>query len=250
MANNHCRRDECVDMRNVAETQAYLADWAKREAALFGSDRSRERSIHYISDELICAIHDYEYDPVQDGYPWHMHGAEVSIATKVGEKIYSYRNLDIDGGFLPTLFSVGDQKYIVFRRDLYGYSVLKLSDCKAFHYFPAESFPVGETFIWCSAHFNPHNDLLAVDGCMWAAPSSVLLADFRNPMSAAHQIDVHDFLDKDFERYGDIEFAKWDGESLLLNVSCIEDDNVERITITRQEYDRWFALDGNIYDAS
>ena len=65
------------------------------------------------------------------------------------------------------------------------------------HYIPAQSYgkypeEFEETFLWCKCYYNPVNDLLAVDGCYWACPYSLIVLDFSHPMTA---VEAEDWAD-------------------------------------------------------
>jgi len=114
---------------------------------------------------------------------------------------------------------------------------------KNFHFIPAESFTVngkmhGETFIWCNAYYNPLNDILAVDGCLWADLYGVVLVDFTNPMSETLQVDTRDYFKCDSEDFDGIDFIAWDGTDLVLGASVNGADLV-RVTVTQEEYSSW-----------
>ena len=55
------------------------------------------------------------------------------------------------------------------------------------HYVPARVHPeegqkAEEVFIWTGADYDPHTDLLAVTGCIWACPYSTIVLDFSCPL--------------------------------------------------------------------
>ena len=63
--------------------------------------------------------------------------------------------------------------YLVFRIELYGYSILEVETRKEMHYVPTCVHPeegeyVEEVFIWTSADYDSGSNLLAVTGCIWA----------------------------------------------------------------------------------
>jgi hypothetical protein len=61
------------------------------------------------------------------------------------------------------------------------------------------------------------NDLLAVDGCYWACPYSLIVLDFSHPMTA---VEAEDWADV-FQYCGnhpdldDIDFVGWEGNDLV-----------------------------------
>lgn len=63
---------------------------------------------------------------------------------------------------------------MVFRRDLYGYSVYEVESGREMHYIPSQA----GTFIWTDANYDFQSNLLAVEGCFWASTYSVIVLDF------------------------------------------------------------------------
>ena len=115
------------------------------------------------------------------------------------------------------------QDYFIFDEDLYGYSVLRLSDLASVHYIPAESCgnytgKFEETFIWFNCYYNPENNMLAVNVCIWSAPSSVIVMDFSDPMrivEAKEWSDVYISCMDDYYDLDDIDFVRWQGSKLI-----------------------------------
>lgn len=171
-----------------------------------------------------------------------VHGSEYELLDSHGDVFYRWRNINNDGEFCQILHHKNGRDYLIFRCDLYGYSVLDLSSGKDFHYMPAASFPdnVGvfsETFIWTGVSYDEENSLLAVDGCYWACPSSVMILDFSTPMTANENwMDLRLLIDPDYERYDDIEAGGWgtDG-SLAVQVFPCETSGMERLVFTPEE---------------
>ncbi len=112
--------------------------------------------------------------------------------------------------------------YLIFTEDLYGYSVLELETLKSVHYLPKESYLEGEefkeTFIWTDMHYNKANNFLAVGGCFWAEPSSVIYFDFSNPLDIVEDnkwVNIRNKVAPDYEQYDEILFEKWDKNMLI-----------------------------------
>ena len=87
----------------------------------------------------------------------------------------------------PCFATATEQHYLIFRTELYGYSVLEVERGQEMHYVPAcvhpeEGQKPEEVFIWTSADYDPGADLLAVTGCIWACPYSTIVLDFSRPL--------------------------------------------------------------------
>ena len=111
--------------------------------------------------------------------------------------------------------------YLLYFEDLYGYSVLDLSSMQSVHYIPQESYETDksrfeETVIWVVPHYDPESSLLAVEGCIWAFPYTVLVVNFSNPMKiveAGQWLDLNGGLDSGHD--DEINFIGWDEDSLI-----------------------------------
>ena len=67
-----------------------------------------------------------------------------------------------------------------------------------------ESFSPGiDGYIWAEFHISPMQNVLATDGCIWAAPYQIKLYDFRKPMNLPLQ-EI-----KDIEIEADMNFIEW-----------------------------------------
>ena len=150
--------------------------------------------------------------------------SESVLFDKDGRGRFFWRNLDDDGEFASLIHHANGKHYLVFRFDLYGYGVLELESLQDIRYFPPQSFPADredfkETFIWTGVNYDPHSNLLAVSGCYWACPYSVVVLDFSAPLTeqpVERWLDVHGIIDPDYGIYDDIAFDRWENGVLCL----------------------------------
>ena len=113
--------------------------------------------------------------------------------------------------------------YFIFVEDLYGYSVLDLTTLKCIHYIPEESRKENyneceETFIWCECYYNSCNNLLAIEGCYWACPYTIIVVNFTNPMKIIESklwLDIYHEIKGLQLGINDIEFVKWENNQLI-----------------------------------
>ena len=117
----------------------------------------------------------------------HLNGSESELLDKAGKVRYAWRNLDTDGEFCSMFRHRSGKHYLIFRTELYGYSVLEVESGQELHYVPACVYPEAgrkaeEVFIWTSADYDLGSDLLAVTGCIWACPCSTIVLDFSSPL--------------------------------------------------------------------
>ena len=176
-----------------------------------------------------------EQFPLTDGYSvrykvychngdLHLSGSENELLDKEGRVRYAWRNLDTDGDFCSLFRHRSGKHDLIFRTELYGYSVLEVESGREMHYVPACVHPedgqkAEEVFIWTNADYDPDNDLLAVTGCIWACLYSTIVLDFSKPLQPQppeRWLDVRHIVDPDDTRFDDIEFVSWEGGTLVL----------------------------------
>ena len=154
----------------------------------------------------------------------HLQMSENTLFDKDGRECFFWRNLDDDGEFASLIRHADGKRYLVFRFDLYGYGVLELESLRDIRYFPSPSFPIDredfkETFIWTGVDYDSHSNLLAVSGCYWACPYSVIVLDFSDPMTeqpVERWLDIRSIIDPYYEIYDDIIFDRWENGVLCL----------------------------------
>ena len=164
---------------------------------------------------------------------------EICRLYKETDMLYEWKNIDGRSRMAEIIDHSDGNRYLIFDEDLYGYSVLNIASGECMHYIPAKSHTdrkdgkgCEETFIWCDCRYNPENDYLAVEGCIWACPYGIILVDFSEPMKAVESeewIDVGDLCadgsqyeqDDDIGSY-DIEFMKWEGNNVICRSDIVK----------------------------
>ena len=203
---------------NLADTLEYAA-WRQRWAWVFAPEHRLE--LPDTSRPLIdgFSVHSSYYRFQGEGFS-HM-ASENHLLDCRGIQVYSWRNFHAVGD-LTTLFRQPDgRRCLLFRQELYGYSVFCLDSRREIHYVPAQAKPganFAETFLWTGAAYSPTAQLLAVDGCYWACPVSVVLVDFSEPLSVQPVEvwrDLRAALDPDDIYFDDIELVRWDPDGTL-----------------------------------
>ncbi len=229
-----------LDMRNVAYSEAYKADKEELIAevavpAFFTKEYVTELSEGY---RVLSAVYEKPYRKPEYA---PMHVNRVRLVNAGGEVLYTYWTYDGYGVPLGVLNHANGKRYYVFTRELYGYSVLDLQTLKDLHYVPAASFfpyqednpDFEETFIWRTLYYNPLNSVLAVEGCIWAGPYSVVLSDFSDPMLA------HPWVCVDEKLYGRdycLDFVAWRCLDLVIQDTT---DKEHEIILKQEEYTPW-----------
>lgn len=222
---------------NIACTPRYTAYRREHDALFVPACRSpRPERVTELGDGLRVRTRFYEGQVT-----CAVHASENVLTDAEGRVLYSWRNLNDDGEFAALVRHAGGRRYLVFRRELYGYSVLEIDTGRDFHFVPEESFPerredFRETFIWTGASYDPVSGLLAASGCFWACPNDTLVLDFSRPLAECPTVNLHEVLDPDYERYDDINLDRWDGQGgMVLRVSSAEDGRYSTLHVTREQ---------------
>jgi len=235
-----------LNMTNVANTEEYRKRAEYYQNQLFAPEYFVDEEHRIIDDDISVLERNYARDRFLDdysGYPYvyHISGSE-SIVFEKGAEIFSFKTVHFGRNVQAPITHQDGKKYLIFKKDMYGHSVLDLASKEVFDYFPAESFHEGETFIWCSIHYNPLNNIMAVEGCYWAAPYSIVLVDFSHPMKECVQVDTKDFINPGYAKYGHIDFVEWRGKDLVLQAETnTESEQKELLIISEAEYMEWLA---------
>ena len=211
-------------------------DWLAQYDAMFAPEnRSPQQDEQFpLTDGYSIRSKAYIYDG-----DLHLCGSESELLDNEGKVRYAWRNLDTDGEFCSLFRHRNGKHYLIFRTELYGYSVLEVESGQEMHYVPAcvhpeEGQKTEEVFIWTGADYDPGTDLLAVTGCIWACPYSTIVLDFSCPLQPQlpeRWLDLRHIVDPDDTRFDDIEFVRWDSDSLLLRGCDTEDDRWKEIAI-------------------
>ena len=170
----------------------------------------------------------------------HLNASENKLLDREGQVRYAWRNLDTAAEFCSMFRHRNGNHYLIFRTELYGYSVLEVESGQEMHYVPACVHPeevqkAGEVFIWTGADYDPGSNLLAVTGCIWACPYSTIVLDFSRPLQPQppeRWLDVRSIVDPADTRFNDIEFVRWEDNALLLRGSDVEDDQRKEVRVS------------------
>ncbi|MGM9680410.1 MAG: hypothetical protein ACI3XR_02785 [Eubacteriales bacterium] len=176
-----------------------------------------------------------------EGY--RVHGSRNILTDCNGHPLFTWHNTDTAGEFFYLFHHSDGSRYLLYREDLYGYGILNPDTTESHHEIPLSSVQKGdgfrETFIWTDPRYDPKNSLLAVSGCLWAAPYSVILLDFTDPMAehpSEKWVDLHDILDLGYQKYSGIDLHGFDHEgNLLLDAEPADSDGTVRLCIPAEE---------------
>lgn len=162
---------------------------------------------------------------------------QYTLIDKNENVVFEWICFDSDCDFHTIIKHQNGNEYLIYREELYGYSVLDLKTKKTFQYYPQCVVDGSEYFIWTQVYYNPISNLLAVDGCIWACPWSLLIVDFSDPMSEPlFQIDICDFIVDECNLYEDAIFKKWDNELLICDIYNTAKREKETFSFNPKQY--------------
>ena len=152
----------------------------------------------------------------------HRSGSDCSYRCRLfspeGKMIYGYTFYY--SSFHETavqVLSAPEGLYFFYTEELYGYSVLRLSDMEQMHYVPRGNS--GESFIITDLHYCSENRIAAAGGCFWAYPYDVALIDLSEPMKEPEKMTTLFPIvnpEHDYDRFEDIDFVRWEKGGRLI----------------------------------
>ena len=162
------------------------------------------------------------------------------VAHLKSRAIKTWRSIDDRAEFFSLIRHADGKFYLVFRQDLYGYSVLDLASAQIMRFVP-DAWTLGkESFIWDGVHYLGDWNALAVSGCYWAAPNGVHLVSFAEPMSEEQRyVDVLDCIRGGYDIYEQADFAGFEGNELSLKCFRADALRYEKVKISREQYREW-----------
>ncbi len=219
-------------MKNVVDTLEYQS-YRNEYNYVFSDEYLINVEMNTLSSDFSIKIYRYR-DDSQIVLPYRVHCNLAHLVNKDSEIVYSIKNINNDAAFFNLIEHSNGKGYLIFRIDLYGYSVLDLDTMQDYHYIPEESFLGEETFIWTVTHYNKNTNLLVAEGCYWAHPSDIVLVDFSEPTILPFPEYDLSFL-ADGNDLEDIEFENWDGhDNIVIKAFCYsENTNIRKVVDTK-----------------
>ncbi len=225
---------------NVYHTPQYQA--YRQECAFVFSEE--HRSSLPGKTELLSEGYSVRTDYYTGQGRYQLHAARHQLLDSGGQVVYTWDNFNDDGEFYRLFPHANGNHYLVFREDLYGYSVLEVETGRTMHYIPEKSWPLDgrqgkETFIWTNVAYDAATSLLAVWGCYWACPNGTLLLDFSDPLEEQdwkRWLDVQDVVDPDLDIYDDIDLERFGEDGLIyFRTSGAEDGARGELTLPTEQ---------------
>lgn len=148
-----------------------------------------------------------------------------------GEPVYAWKSTSYSNphDYFDIIHHKNGHRYFPFHIDLYGLSVLDLDTREVFHYIPEGynhdiSQYCGESFIITDVHYDAQTNMIAYGGCYWAGPNDVMTGDFSDPLNFdPHLVDLHELIDLDWEKFDDIDFARFEDGKLIVSADRKEE---------------------------
>lgn len=178
-------------------------------------------------------------DPVTAGQ--HIHG-QIGELQKDGKTVFEWDNVYGSSGLASIIHHSDGNDYFLFSVDLYGYCVFnitgnKMGACRLITPY-IYSDDNEESFIWAIPHYDKTTNIMAVEGCFWAYPYSVIVLDFSDPswyMDPEKWVDLRDHLDPGYKKYSHIDFGKWTDQGLLVKAELVDSVSSEDILFSFEE---------------
>ena len=162
------------------------------------------------------------------------------VAHLKSRAIKTWRSIDDRVEFFSLIRRADGKFYLVFRQDLYGYSVLDLASAQIMRFVPDAWLDGKESFVWDGVHYLRGWDALAASGCYWAAPNGVHLVSFAEPMSEEQRyVDVLDCIQGGYDIYEQADFAGFEDNKLSLKCFRADALRYEKVKISREQYREW-----------
>lgn len=220
-------------MANAVNSAQYQARIKQAETLFEGRNFTRRQTINLSGG----------YEIIKDAYRLgaaSFSGGEYTLFDARKMQIISWRCIDDRAEFFSLIRHANGKFYLVFRQDLYGYSVLELDRGRIMRFVP-DVWTLGkESFIFSGVHYLRGWDALAASGCYWGAPNGVHLVSFAEPMSEEQRyVGVLDCIQGGCDIYEQADFAGFEGNELSLKCFRADALRYEKVKISREQYREW-----------
>lgn len=150
------------------------------------------------------------------------------VIAEVNRNYSSFPYLFIEDHGLGT-HPMDSHDYLVCGADYQGQTVIDLCCMERKDFLPDEA-EEGFGFCWVSYEFNADQQILTVDGCVWACPYEYRFYDFSDPMEGWPQLEMEECIGADYKK----PEIKPDGTIVCFDVGEDEDDVVATRTFKRE----------------
>lgn len=196
---------------------------------------SEPTEVTELEDSYVLKVYSYEEIKKESGYVAVRIKGSICRLYQNDRLVFEWKCTESGSVLHSIIHHSNGKKYFLFSLDLYGYGVLDLLSYECLRYIPQQSKLhdkniFEETFIWVEPHYDTVSGLLAVDGCFWAAPYSVIVLDFSDPMkikTSDEWLDLSEMIPDKIDGFsvGHIDFEKWDTDALIVKAEIWGDNN-------------------------
>lgn len=199
---------------------------------IYGTEKYRRYIEEYLSDlvfekkkeenarygGLDAKLEFFECSFDNGGCPCHAERTVMTIEDGRGDHVYEC----IDAFMPPCEFEYGGEEYVVFRRTLYGYTILNLTDFSERNYFPSDVAEGKEAFIMCEA--TRFCGMLLLFGCFWAGPYMCYALDLEtlDVLNLSGALGMEDVADNGIRASGDTLVLTDGNTDKTYSVGCNE----------------------------
>jgi hypothetical protein len=218
--------------KNVAYTKEYQDH--KRQFDYIFNDEYKSNEVEektLLDGKYLLKTH-YFSDSSHKVFKYNLNTSKTEVYDINGVQVAEFRNIDHHIDFFEVVEHSNGKNYLFFSTDLYGYSVMDLSDYGTYHYIPEASFIGEETFIWTNVMYCKGNNIIAVDGCYWACPSSIEFYDFSNPEEfPLKRICTSYDMEDELNINSDVTPLRWNDDGTIV-LECYEDEGTVKVEKT------------------
>lgn len=211
-----------VYYRNVYDAE-YDSEWRQyvEDEQYFKEQETYELEDGYSLDVRSYALEGWDGDRLVS-----CHRFSQNVLKKNGEAIHSFINVDYQvKPFSEFLEHSNGHRYFAYHRDLYGISYFDLDTKEVYDYIPEgnihdQRYKTGESFIITDIHYDKAENLVAYGGCYWAGCSEVMIGELSDPLNfVPYLVNIHELVDPDYENYDDIDFVRWEKDTLVVKAN-------------------------------
>lgn len=187
-----------------------------------------------LSDGKHTLITTYYSDDSYEISKYNIHASKTQVIDSMKNKVAEFENINHDGNIFSVVEHSNGKNYLIFSIDLYGYSIMDLSNYNVYHYIPEESFSGHkETFIWTEAYYCKENNIIAVDGCYWACPFCTEFFDFSNPEELPFKCIYSSYeMEDEISIENDVTPIHWNSDGTIVLSCCTDDEGNRQIQKT------------------
>jgi hypothetical protein len=209
-------------MKNVAYSSEYLEHRKRFDYIFSDKYKCNEDEIRQLKYNNLFLKTSYYSDHSHEKLEYNVNTSKTDIFNGNGNKVAEIRNIDYSVDLFSEIEHSNGKYYLIFSTDLYGYSLLDLSNYQIYNYVPEESLIQGnETFIWTDTLYCKKNNIIAVDGCFWACPFSTYFYDFSEPEILPYELICNSYdMDEEINIETDVTPLRWNEDGTIVIKCC------------------------------